>query len=395
MAEYHTGIRPNQFYIAKGEAEKFQDELRPHAQRRDALHGILRDLEEKLEVAKFSIDIDAYREEVKELLVLCDQLKKDEDKIKEELVTLYNHKTLVESQIAITKSTLSEVHSDYKYASEVITEDHIECPTCGAEYENSFAQRFVIALDEERCSQLLLELTSELDGLDEAIASANAKYATIGKETVRARELLNTKQGEVELKDIIESAGRKQVQQILRRDISEVQAEVNRVEEEIADRRAVMQSLTSKERSKEITGDFRQHMDRFLTRLDVYSVPAASYKKVYSKVSATGSELPRALLAYFFSILWVMNENVPGSLCPIVIDSPNQQDQDDINRQKIYGFIKDNQPMGSQLILALVDEGGIDFGGDVFEFTEKNSLLNREDFERHVDSFNRLLSSIH
>ena len=29
VAEYHTGIRPNQFYIAKGEAEQFQDELRP------------------------------------------------------------------------------------------------------------------------------------------------------------------------------------------------------------------------------------------------------------------------------------------------------------------------------------------------------------------------------
>jgi len=173
-----------------------------------------------------------------------------------------------------------------------------------------------------------------------------------------------------------------------------VQEEVSRVEGEIADRRAIMQALTSRERSKEITDDFRAYMERFLTRLDVYSVPSSSYKKVYSKVSATGSELPRALLGYFFSILWVMNEKVPGSLCPIVIDSPNQQDQDDINRQKIYSFIKEYQPKDSQLVLALVDAGGTDFGGDVIEFTEKNSLLNDEDYRLYSGYFSRLLASV-
>ena len=107
---------------------------------------MLRDLEEKLKVAVFSIDVDAYREEVKELLVLCDRLKKQEEKVKEELVTLYNHKTVVESQIAITRSTLTEINKDYAYATNVISEEHVECPTCGHDYGNSFAERFTIAL---------------------------------------------------------------------------------------------------------------------------------------------------------------------------------------------------------------------------------------------------------
>ena len=200
VAEYHTGIRPNQFYVAKGEAEQFQEELKPHTQKRNALRAILRDLEEKLKVANFSIDIDAYREEVKELLVLCDQLKKEEDKVKEALVALYNHKTVVESQIAITRHTLMEINKDYTYATDTIADDHVECPTCGAYDENSFAERFAIALDEERCAELLRELDGELAKLDQTITDTNERYTDVGKNAIRASELLSTKQGEVELK---------------------------------------------------------------------------------------------------------------------------------------------------------------------------------------------------
>ena len=104
--------------------------------------------------------------------------------------------------------------------------------------------------------------------LDKAITTANDRYGEIGKEAVKAIELLSTKQGEVELKDIIE-VPRKEVQQILHKDIGEVQQEINRVEEDIAKRKAEMDRLTSRERSKEITDEFRTYMERFLRRLDV------------------------------------------------------------------------------------------------------------------------------
>lgn len=36
---------------------------------------------------------------------------------------------------------------------------------------------------------------------------------------------------------------------------------------------------------------------------------------------------------------------------PLVIDSPNQQSQDDINLPKVLKFIADNLPSGSQIIV--------------------------------------------
>ena len=52
-------------------------------------------------------------------------------------------------------------------------------------------------------------------------------------------------------------------------------------------------------------------------------------------ISETGSALPRALLAYYFTFLKIMNIYSTSTFCPIIIDSPNQQEQDkDKNKSK-------------------------------------------------------------
>ncbi len=394
VAEYHTGIKPNEYYIAKGEAEQFQEEMKPHLQRIEVLRSLLHDLEAKLKVAEFSIDIDAYREEVKELLVLCDGLKKSEEEVKDELVDLYNNKTVIESQIAIAKKALSAINLDYTYAAESLLEEHIECPSCGTEYSNTFAERLALAMDEERCSHLLQELNHDLEKLDDWIEKANKKYAGISKNAARAVELLNTRQGEVQLKDLIDSAGRKEVQHLLRRDIEDVQKEVGKAQVEIAARKAVMSRLADKKRTKEITGIFHGYLRDYLSRLGVTAIEAESLGKIQSQPSATGSEQPSALLAYFFSILSVMEEVSLGSLCPIVVDTPNQQEQDPLNKERIYSFLRDFQPKKSQMVLALGDEAGIDFGGKTVEFFEEGALMNRDEFEASANWINRLLSHV-
>jgi hypothetical protein len=76
-----------------------------------------------------------------------------------------------------------------------------------------------------------------------------------------------------------------------------------------------------------------------------------------------------------------MRENSTTLFCPIVIDSPNQQDQDGVNLERMLRFIRDERPRESQLVLALVDDCGIDFGGSTVELYRKNSVLGEEEYE--------------
>ena len=77
LAEYYTGIRPNEYYRAKGESETLQEEMKPLVDRHDVLQSVLSDLERRLRLAEFSFDIEAYRREIRDLLIACDAQKKE------------------------------------------------------------------------------------------------------------------------------------------------------------------------------------------------------------------------------------------------------------------------------------------------------------------------------
>ncbi|MGN7170842.1 hypothetical protein ACTHSJ_33780, partial [Paenibacillus cellulositrophicus] len=89
----------------------------------------------------------------------------------------------------------------------------------------------------------------------------------------------------------------------------------------------------------------------------------------------------RLLQNAHYSILKVMHEFSTSTFFPIVIDSPNQQDQDKENLQKMMELIFSEQPTDSQLILGVVDIGEVNFEGEIIELTDKYSLLQSAQYE--------------
>jgi hypothetical protein len=107
-----------------------------------------------------------------------------------------------------------------------------------------------------------------------------------------------------------------------------------------------------------------------------------SYSDFTAKIHDQGSDQPRAVLAYTFSVLQVMRNRASSAYCPIIIDSPIQQEQDAVNHQRILEFINDNQPDGSQLIVGVVDTKNINFGGDVIVLNQKRHVLKEDEFDK-------------
>ncbi|MEM8994470.1 MAG: hypothetical protein AAGF23_06730, partial [Acidobacteriota bacterium] len=75
----------------------------------------------------------------------------------------------MEAQKEIVTGALAEISEDYIFATSELDEDSVDCPTCGATYENSFAERFQIARDEDRCLDLLSTLREDLRRVNEKI----------------------------------------------------------------------------------------------------------------------------------------------------------------------------------------------------------------------------------
>lgn len=381
VIEYHAGIRGNPYYEAKASRLDAEADVRRFETKLAALQQIYESLRDRMDATRFDLNLDAYAQEIEALLVKCERLRSQEERYRAALVELRNQKTELMMQLAIAQHALHEAKADYAYSSSHSPGENIECPTCGAAYDNSFAERFSMATDEDRCAELVLRLRSEADKIEEAIQRTTKTLAPVAEEVERIEHLLARKEGEFQLADILRQKGREELRGIMQHDLAEISAQEGKARNLIAHYERQMQLLDSKERRAEVNGYFRSRMQRHLGSLDVDSIGEDDYASVESTINETGSKLPRALLGYQVAMLDVIGKFGTTAFAPVVLDSPNQQDQDPTNLRRILRFICEHRLPDSQYIVGMVDPMGFAFGGKEVELSRKGSLLLEGDFE--------------
>ena len=379
IINYHTGIKPNEYYEIKAKMESIQKQIDELERKKSVSVNVLKKLLDQMHTVVVDVDINVFKKEIDELMSNYKALKVKGEKVKDRIVVLKSQKVQVDKQVAIVHKTMNELRKDYEYALELA--NAVDCPTCGHTYENTFGERFSIARDEDKCQDLLIKLKEEMKELDNKIEKEYEQYNKNNKETAKIESLLEKKQGEVKLKDVIQHEGKKELKYILEAEISSLRTDVAELEYQIKELKEELKAIEDKKRQQEIKSQYFQLMKSFLLKLDVHTMAESSFKPITSTIKESGSGLPRALVAYYYSILHTMKKYSTSTFCPIIIDSPNQQDQDEENLKKMMEFIFNEQPEDSQLILGLVDLGDYDFEGNVIELTEKYNLLQEESYE--------------
>ncbi len=388
LAEYHTGIKPNEYYEIKAENDKLKREKKGYDNQVYSISNLIKNIDEKLtNSSNINIDMEQFKEEVKELIKECEKLSKQQELYKNKLQSSYNRKIRIKEQIKIVVHTIKEINLDYRFA--LSAHDEVECPTCGAMYENSFLERFAIAQDEQECNQLFNSLNDELLGIENDIEAEDKNLKKIQTQITLIENILAKKQGEIKLKDVIEAQSRKEVKQVLVIQKKEINNKVLELAQKMYDYTERLKKYNDSERRSEIKYYYQNRMKLYLDKLDVTSVSEDSYKRLIPDIRELGSTLPRAILAYHFSVLQTINKYGSSAFCPIVIDNPNQQ-QDSLNLNNILGFIKDNIPNKSQLILCLEEMPQIPFDGEIVELSNYRQLLQEDeydDIEKEVKSY--------
>jgi hypothetical protein len=273
-----------------------------------------------------------------------------------------------------------------------LKEDSVECPTCGAEYENNFKERFEIAKDEDRCSHLLIEVSNRINEVEEKIQS-NRKLLIYEEATEKKlRSLLDSKKEKITFEDVIKNESHNTAQKIMQNNIDLNRKAVSTLLDDINEKKKALDRIADKDRTAEIKNFYRGRMKYFLHELDVQNLTEDSYREMTCLIKASGSDLPRALLANYFSILNTIFDKSSTTRFPIIIDSPNQNAQDPINLPKIYKFIVEHKPLDSQLILASEDVTDIQYPGDIIELDNKYKLLQEDQYDEVYEEINPLLT---
>lgn len=379
LINFVTGIRPNEYFLLSERIDELSAKLTTLRNESGVLNSAKKEVEKHIPNASFNIDIKAFKRDIDQLLVKLEVLKNKENEYRNDLIKQKNKEVFVGNEIALVSKSIREINKDYEHSLNELDRE-ITCPTCSATYENSMISRFGLLEDIDTCRDLLSDYLEEKKIIAKNVAKLesqlNLQVAKVGEIT----GLLNVKQGKVHLKDVIQNESSKQIKEIFNRSQSSYSAQISEVEDQKSDLEVSRSKLNNKERKDSILGRFNSLIDIFLIKLNVHTLNSGGFSDIPLSVKSQGSDTPRALLAYYYAILFTYKEFTSLPLFPLIIDSPNQQDQDASNRNRIIKFIFENTPDDCQLILGTVDLHGVDYKGHIISPVTKLKLLDNDEY---------------
>lgn len=379
VVSYHTGIRSSRYYDAMEVRARAQNDAVDPTAERSALAQMLAKQPPATDIDS-EIDPAVFKREIEELLEKHNVLSQQREAYKRKLSVLNARRIQLQAQKEILEKVRAELNADYDYTVAALPADTVECPTCGQVHENSFAERFSIAQDEAKTTDFIAEVSVELSEILQTIEHERAALGNFTNEAQKLQALLSKRHADVTFSDIVKREGEKEYRHRVITRIDELDTIIGALDRVIDEANKAMKAAESPERRAEILDSYKFLMASYSRTLKADSLDEDDYGNIYFKIRETGSDRPRAILAYMFAILDLIQSSGNTPDCPIILDSPKQQDQDDRNHALMLQFIRDQRPKGSQLILCLVDDNNVDFGGDVIELTEKLWVLNADDY---------------
>jgi len=403
MIEFHLGVRPQSYYDAKKLDLELREKLADIEKDRFSMQAARDSVRRKKERVQVDLDPQAFRAEMEEAVDRYNAVYKEQQTVLIRLKDLRSQKNSIDTELDLLRRAIAELEADYEYAESPDTPDFIGCPTCGTEFTNSFVERFGILDDIDHCRALVDQWLKKRAEASERLSADEDEYAKVSARLADVEAIMNRTKENVTLSELIASEGMKEMVKSLNTDIDLFLEQEQQVSSEI-EANSEHLKLDGKHK-KEILEYYKARMKEHLNALNVGVLSEDDYKTLEKQIknNALGSDLPRSLLAQYFAFLHTMQKYNHFIRCPLIIDSPFQQEQDETNKTAIMDFILAKRLEGQQLIVATVS---IDEFGDneeledvtTHEFTDKLSLLSTAQFAEVKDAIedmhNQTLASI-
>jgi hypothetical protein len=393
LALFHSGVRPNEFYAAQAEkikADKAKGEL---TKERDAIDRAAKRLQANRKAINFDLKPEDFGERVEALTHSADALRVKQDVVMKRLSKLHSGRAVLIEQVAIAQATLRELDADFEFVRKS-SDAEIVCPTCGTLHLNDFSNKFGLIADQDAARSFLLDARSELEVIDADIRREKDALGSFDSEMAAIESVLNETRGEVRLRDILEGESERLVDEAFTSERADLDASIAVQDGLSSEAQIVMKEFANPKRQKEIKGYFEETLRKFAAQLRVPTLPPSFFQSMHANPPETGSDQPRALLAYYLAFLHTVRKFTTAILAPVVIDSPVQQDQDPTNAKRMIQFALDNVPQGMQLILGTVRLHGATYDGATFELDRKYRLLQPDEYETVRNRLAPLLDSL-
>lgn len=360
VIKYHIGLlTPKYFELEQEKYEKTKDIkiLKEEVEKIGYALNVISD-----HVPQNAITIDKQKFEImtneikKELL----QLANDEEDYLKKLAIAMSDKAFLEHQKIIAEKLMKELDEDYKFSVENIQNETLECPLCGTFHENSIINKASILVDKQQSMSQLKSINDNLETLNKKIETLKQKSTDIKDKINELNLKYSVEQDDIQinLNEVIQNFAYKSIDQ----NINETKKEkLSAISDNETDKKAInkdQKDLIKKEDIEKINNSFIELMNTYIKILNAEGLNLSDIKTPldYNKLTDGGAaENSRGMLAYYLAIFTLINIYGNEVQAPLIIDTPNQQEQSNNNYEKIINLIMKKTEKEKQIIICAMN----------------------------------------
>lgn len=402
IVKYHTGYLPAKHFEIEEEIFEYRlikKEADEEVKKINTALEIVERYIPKTNVAITTEEFDVITREVEQEL---GSLAQKQEYMLTKLSDAQASKYHLSNQLEIAKRAVHEIEKDYQFSVENIEDDNLECPLCGTIHDNSLVSRASILSDKQKAEDQVLFIEQEISELSNIIGELQPEL-----ESIRTKiSEINEKYGRADkngagrdLTEIVDGFASKSVQRNVEKTKTTKQALSKKADDSQKELKKEQKKLLSKSEKQELSDLFVGLLTEYIQKLDAKGVNLSRVKHPtdYNKLFGSGgaAEGTRAVLAYQMAIFKLIDYSKNEVLSPLVIDTPNQQEQAIKNYDRIINLVTDNMPNHSQLILCAMDNKQLDSFkrmSNVIRLDE-NKLLCKDGYSELSNEISEIIQS--
>ncbi len=358
IIKYHVGLLTSDYFELEIEKAIKKNNKTTLNSEVDKINSTLEIVESYLPPATIATfvknDFDDITVEIEKDL---EELSIQQENVFDKYSTLQITKSHLEHQKLIAEKLIQELDKDYVFAVENIQEDHLKCPLCGTNYENSIENKTSILTDKSQAED-------QLDNINYDLVITNRKLANTSNELDQIRKKIDNLSDKYLKKDdnehftfsnLIESIGGHSIKKSVSESRDSKLGSIQDLDRDIRLATKSQKNLYQQDYIDDINGDFHSFLSSHIKSLDAQAVNLSqvisplSYSKIISEGGA--AENSRAILAYYIAIFSLVEKYKNEVVSPLVIDTPNQQEQSENNYSNIVNLILNKISKNNQVII--------------------------------------------
>ena len=387
--KFITGYLNNDYYKLK--AKKIQlsndkeEKLKELKSNEMFVNSISHDLKKKSQLENLN-QLNTVDDVQKKLIKLrndTDDLRKKEYSIKEKMIKLDNNIFMKKIELNNIYKNIEETQKDISFAME--QDEEIICPICGTKHKNSLNEQLNLSAGLENSEKLRNILEDKINDFKEQLMNFNNEYEDIKNKILKNEELIKDSKEMLSYEELYKNKGKYELYNKCKQELVIIESKYKNLIGEIGALDEQIKEIKSKKRKNEITMQLKDKCKTFAEKINLPST-YIKFRDLVQVIDHTGSETPRLVYMYQ-SALYLYNLERGGNPFNFyVIDTPNQQGQDEDNLECIFKSMELLLSNKGQVIVGTERKTGLEEkANNIINLSTKRKCLNSEKYNEHIN----------